>query len=366
VISSESKGREGVMTVADLGEFALIAAIQERLPPDPAAIVGIGDDAAVLPAPDGRVVATTDLLVEGRHFRRDWSTAADIGAKAAAQNLADVAAMGAVPTALLLGLALPAELSVDWVLDVASGLAAESGRAGAYVVGGDITSADAVMLAITALGDLNGASPVTRAGARPGDVIALSAPVGASAAGLALLAAGWIGDVPAAGNASDAPASAVPVSAAPVSAAPGSPASWSPAALIAAHRRPQPDYGAGPIAAAAGATSMIDISDGLLADLGHIAEASGVGMDVGSANLPGTAPLVAAAAELGTDWRQWALAGGEDHVLAATFPERASVPATWTVIGTVLTGTEVLVDSARWRGPGGWAHFRSGERKASS
>jgi thiamine-monophosphate kinase len=337
VISSESKGREGVVTVADLGEFALIAAIRERLPPDPAAIVGIGDDAAVLPAPDGRVVATTDLLVEGRHFRRDWSAATDIGAKAAAQNLADVAAMGAVPTALLLGLALPGQLAVDWVLDVATGLAAECQRAGAYVVGGDITGADEVMIAITALGDLRGASPVTRAGARPGDVVALSAPVGASAAGLALLTAGWTSGPPAVA-----------------------------AALIAAHRRPQPDYAAGPAAAAAGATSMIDVSDGLLADLGHIAAASGVCLDVGPARLPGTAPLAAAATELGTDWRRWALAGGEDHALAATFPQRASVPATWTVIGTVLEGTGVLVDSARWPGPEGWAHFRGGERKASS
>jgi thiamine-monophosphate kinase len=341
VISRESKGREGDMTVADLGEFGLIAAVQQRLPPDPVAIVGIGDDAAVLPAPDGRVVATTDLLVEGRHFRRDWSAATDIGAKAAAQNLADVAAMGAVPTGLLLGLALPGELAVAWVLELATGLAAECERAGAYVVGGDITSADEVMLAITALGDLNGASPATRAGARPGDVIALSAPVGASAAGLALLTAGWTGDRPAS-------------------------AGWSAAALIAAHRRPQPDYAAGPIAAAAGVTSMIDISDGLLADLGHIAAASHVCLDVGSASLPGTAPLVAAAAELGTDWRQWALAGGEDHALGATFPQRADVPATWTVIGTVLEGTGVLVDSAPWRGPEGWAHFRGGERKASS
>lgn len=341
MISSESKGREGDMTVADLGEFGLIAAIQERLPPDPVAIVGNGDDAAVLPAPDGRVVATTDLLVEDRHFRRGWSAAADIGAKAAAQNLADVAAMGARATGLLLGLALPGDLPVAWVLELATGLAAECARAGAHVVGGDITSADAVMLAITALGDLNGASPVTRAGARPGDVIALSSPVGASAAGLALLTAGWTSERPAADG-------------------------WSAAALIAAHRRPQPDYAAGPIAAAADATSMIDVSDGLLADLGHIAAASRVCLDVGSASLPGTAPLMAAAAELGADWRQWALAGGEDHALAATFPQRASVPPTWTVIGTVLEGAGILVDSARWRGPEGWTHFRGGERKASS
>jgi thiamine-monophosphate kinase len=356
VISSESKGREGDMTVADLGEFGLIAAIRERLPADPDAIVGNGDDAAVLPAPDGRVVASTDLLVEGRHFRRDWSSGVDVGVKAAAQNLADIAAMGAVPTALLVGLAVPGDLAVDWVLDVAAGLAAECERAGAYVVGGDITSADEVMLAITALGGLNGAAPVTRGGARAGDVIALSGPVGASAAGLALLAAGWAGGPSAAGGRSGAGGPSAAGDAA-ADGVPGSRGDRSAADLIAAYRRPRPDYAAGPAAAAAGATAMIDISDGLVADLGHVAAASGACLDVRSASLPGTAPLVAAAAELGTDWQHWALAGGEDHALAATFPQRASVPATWTVIGTVLEGAGVLVDSARWRGREGWAHF---------
>ena len=344
------------MTVADLGEFGLIAAIQERLPPYPGAIVGNGDDAAVLPAPDGRVVASTDLLVEGRHFHRDWSSGVDIGVKAAAQNLADIAAMGAVPAALLVGLAVPGDVAVSWVLDVATGLAGECERAGAYVVGGDITGADTVMLAITALGGLNGAAPVTRGGARAGDVIALSGPVGVSAAGLALLAAGWTSGSPAASSAAAGGPQAAGISA--VAEAPGPANDWSAADLIAAHLRPHPDYAAGPIAAAAGATSMIDVSDGLIADLGHIAAASGACLDVRSASLPGTAPLVAAAAEMGADWHQWALAGGEDHALAATFPQRASVPATWTVIGTVLEGTGVLVDSARWQGPEGWAHFR--------
>ncbi len=179
------------MTVADLGEFGLIAAIRAELPPDRPGILGAGDDGAVLPMPDGRVVASTDLLVEGRHFRLDWSSAADIGVKAAAQNLADIAAMGAEPVALLLGLAVPGELAATWVMDLIRGMVAECERAGAVLAGGDVTSAPDIMLAITALGTLAGRDPVTRAGARPGDVIALSGRPGRSAAGLALLQAGW-------------------------------------------------------------------------------------------------------------------------------------------------------------------------------
>jgi thiamine-monophosphate kinase len=319
---------EAIITVADLGEFGLIAAIQAVLPPDQSAIVGVGDDAAVLAVPDGRVVATTDLLVEGRHFRRDWSGPQDIGVKAAAQNLADIAAMGAVPTALLFGLAIPGETEVAWVLDVTKGMAAECARAGANIVGGDVTSADAIMLAISALGHLADRDPVTRAGARAGDVLAISGAVGRSAAGLALLQAG-------------AAASSPPVS-----------------ELTAAHRRPQPDYEAGPAAAAAGATAMIDVSDGLVADLGHIAAASGVALSVGTDRLPGVGELAAAAALIGADWREWALAGGEDHALAATFPSLANVPATWTVIGMASRGSGVLVNGQTWNGPAGWDHFR--------
>jgi thiamine-monophosphate kinase len=328
VISSESISQEDAITVADLGEFGLIAAIRGVLPADPPGILGVGDDGAVLPVPDGRVVASTDLLIEGRHFRQDWSPAVDIGVKAAAQNFADIAAMGATATALLFGLAVPGDVSVTWVLDVTRGLAAECERAGALIAGGDVTSSDSVMLAITALGSLGGRQPVTRTGAQPGDVLAISGPVGMSAAGLALLQRGQT--------------------------APGPELSR----LLTAHRRPQPDYAAGPLAAAAGATSMIDISDGLVADLGHIAEASGVLLDVRSASLPGTRDLEPAAARLGTDWRDWALGGGEDHALAATFPELAVVPRGWTVIGTARAGAGILVDSEPWRGSAGWDHFR--------
>ncbi len=334
MISSESISQEDAITVADLGEFGLIAAIRAVLPPDPPGVLGAGDDGAVLPALDGRVVASTDLLIEGRHFRRDWSAAADIGVKAAAQNMADIAAMGAVPTALLFGLAVPGEMAAAWVVAVAEGLAAECERAGAAVVGGDVTSADSVMLAITALGSLASRDPVTRAGARPGDVLAISGPVGLSAAGLALLRAGL--------------------------AAPSAPEPEL-RRLLAAHRRPQPDYAAGPAAAAAGATSMIDISDGLVADLGHISESSGVRLDVTSASLPGTAALEPAAARLGTDWLEWALGGGEDHALAATFPDEAAIPRGWTVIGSARSGAGILVDSKPWSGDTGWDHFRSAE-----
>ena len=130
-------------------------------------MIGPGDDAAVISAPDGRVVASTDLLVEGRHFRRDWSSAFDIGVKAAAQNLADIAAMGASPTALLVGFAAPGDLAVAWAEDLVRGLVAECARAGAAVAGGDVSSADSVILGITALGDLAGREPVTRTGHGP-------------------------------------------------------------------------------------------------------------------------------------------------------------------------------------------------------
>jgi thiamine-monophosphate kinase len=297
--------------------------------------VPAGDDAAVLRIPDGRVVATTDVLVEGRHFRRDWSGPADVGVKAAAQNLADVAAMGALPRTLLVGLACPPELDADWVLDLMTGMVAECGRAGASIAGGDVTAAASIMLGITALGDLAGRPPVTRAGARPQDVVALAGRIGWSAAGLALLQAG---------------AAAGPGT--------GSDLTGGPLAAVQAHRRPQPPYLAGPEAARAGASAMVDVSDGLLADLGHIAAASGVCIDVDEAAVPVGEPVTAAAGLLGTDSRDWILAGGEDHALAATFPAGAVLPPGWIAIGAVRAGSGVTVNGAAWTRAAGWDHFR--------
>jgi thiamine-monophosphate kinase len=325
--------------VAALGEFGLIAALSGWLPrispADPRTLVGIGDDAAVLAAPDGRVVASTDFLLEGRHFRRDWSSAHDIGRKAAARSLIDVAAMGAVPTGLLVALAAPADLPVTWARDLTEGLAAECARAGAAVVGGDTARAASVLLATTVLGDLAGRAPVLRSGAAPGDLVAVTGPLGHAAAGLALLQAGLAGDGP----------------------------------LIAAHRRPEPPYDAGPQAAGLGATAMIDVSDGLLADLGHVASASGVLIDLSSGRLSPGDDLQAAASSFfsrtgrgsptpHTQALTWVLSGGEDHALAATFKPDVALPPRWTVIGEVRTGHGVLVDGQDWAGSAGWDHFR--------
>ncbi|EIV95788.1 thiamine-phosphate kinase [Frankia sp. QA3] len=315
-------------TLRDLGEFELIRAITARFARGRDVLVGPGDDAAVLAAPDARVVVTTDLLLEGRHFRRDWSSGEDVGHKAAAQNLADVAAMGARPTGLFVGFAAPGDLTVDWALALADGLAAECARAGATVAGGDISSADSIMLGVTALGDLEGRAPVLRSGARPDDVVVLAGSVGRAEAGLALLTAGVDHDAN---------------------------AGW--AGLVTAHRRPRPPYPLGPTLAAVGAHAMCDVSDGLVQDLGHIATASGVRIDLDPAALAADAPLRSAAAELGADPLDWVLTGGEDHALVACLPPSAGVPAGCERIGQVLPGTGVTLAGRPTVGRGGWNHF---------
>src|SRR3982750_1289995 len=181
-------------TVKVVGEFGVIARVLAQAGVARVAQVGPGDDGAVLRTSDGRVVASTDVLVEGRHFRRDWSSAEDIGHKAAAANLADIAAMGGTATALVVGLACPANTQTAWLEGVAAGLAAECAPLGAAVVGGDLVSSapdsSAVVLSVTALGDLGGRAPVLRSGARPGHVVALAGRLGWSACGLAGLRRG--------------------------------------------------------------------------------------------------------------------------------------------------------------------------------
>jgi thiamine-monophosphate kinase len=289
-------------TARDVGEFGLIARVIERLTTSPAVLVGPGDDAAVVATPDGRVVATTDVLVEGVHFRRDWSSAYDVGRKAAAANLADVAAMGARGTALLVGLAAPADLPLAWSLELTDGLRDEAAVVGASVVGGDVVRSEALVISVTALGDLEGRAPVTRAGAQPGDVVVLAGELGRSAAGLRELAAG----------ATSGPD-------------------------VDAHRRPEPPYEMGPVLARAGATAMCDVSDGLVADLGHIARASGVSIDLDAAD-------------------ELFLTGGEDHALAATLPATAEVPAGARVIGRVAAGPPTVTVAGE-PATGGWDHF---------
>ncbi|WP_308193402.1 thiamine-phosphate kinase [Nonomuraea sp. MG754425] len=319
--------RRCVITVGDLGEFGVVNRITARLPQGAAVILGPGDDAAIVGAPDARVVVSTDLLLEGRHFRRDWSGGYDVGRKAAAQNLADVAAMGAVPTSLVVGLGLPADLPLSWLDALADGFADECATVGASVAGGDVTRCDLVVLGVTALGDLGGRAPVRRSGARPGQVVAVAGRLGYAAAGWALLESGAPADTPALQEA------------------------------VAGHRRPCPPYPMGPLAAELGATAMLDVSDGLLQDLGHVAEASGVGIELDPEAFPVAEPVAAAAKELGVDPLEWVLAGGEDHALAAVFPPEVRLPAAWQVVGRVVEGAGVLVYGREIRGRG-WDHFR--------
>jgi len=355
-----------VETIDDAGEFGLIARVQARLPlTSPDTLVPAGDDAALLAARDGRLAISTDLLLEGNHFRRDWSSPRDIGHKAAAQNFSDIVAMGGVPTTLLLSMVLPGDLPVAWVEEFAEGVAAECARVGAIVAGGDMVRGELITISVTVLGTLEGRAPVLRSGARPGDTVAVAGRLGWSAVGLELLMAGeGSGAVDLGGAASDA-TEEMPVSDASVrssaagdgaeqagggaSSAGGTPSVTPQAAdYLTAHRRPSPPYAAGPEAARAGATAMLDVSDGLLADLMHLAVASGVAVDVDSA-LVVTAP--------GPRLDQ-VLTGGEDHALVATFAPGAELPAGWRMIGTVHEGSAaVTVDGKPWDGPGGWSHF---------
>ena len=315
-------------TLAEVGEFPLIATITEGLSLGADVRVGPGDDAAVLATGDA-VATSVDVLVEGVHFRRDWSEARDVGRKAVAVNVADIEAIGARATGLLVGFSAPSDLPLGWVLDFAEGLAQESQAAGVSLLGGDMTRARDITVAVTAMGSLDGRDPVLRSGARPGDVVAIHGRLGWAAAGLAVLGKGF----------------------------------RSPRAVVEAHRVPQISYGAGAVAARAGATSMIDISDGLLADLGHVAQASKVLIDLRRDAFELPEPLQAVAAATGSDPYTFVFTGGDDHALAATFPSPDAVPAGWLVVGAAGFADDdhpgVVMDGAVWESPAGFDHFRS-------
>ncbi len=321
--------------LADLGEDALVTAVIDQYGPAPAFVrVGPGDDAAVLDL-QGLVVASTDTLVEGRDFLRRWSNGFHVGVKTAAQNLADIAAMGAVPRALLVSLAAPGDAEAAFASELARGLDDECRRAGAAVVGGDVSCADSIVVTGTALGVLQGPA-VLRSGARPADVVAVSGALGRSAAGLDLLRAEQ--------GESD----------------PG---------LVRAHRAPRPNYAAGPIAGSAGATAMIDTSDGLLRDAARVAAASQVVIDLDPTALEPDDALRGAAVSIGGPSRAvaiaggWVLTGGEDHALLACFPSGVAVPAPFRVIGVCRAPSEeqpagsVLLGGRSWAGSSGWTHW---------
>jgi thiamine-monophosphate kinase len=324
--------------LGDLSEEEVLAAVLPAYRRGAGVLVPPGDDAAVLAVAGGSVVATTDTMVRGRDWRDDWSSGHDVGVKVVAQNVADVAAMGAAPTGLLVALAADPATTLAWVRDLTAGIAAAADDARAAVLGGDLSSAPpgVVLVAVTALGELQGRPPVLRSGARPGDVVAVCGTLGRSGGGLAVLAG---------------------------RALPGCPEDVL-GGLTAYHRAPRPPWEAGPEAALAGATSLVDVSDGLVRDTGRVAVASGVAVALSRDALEAgfvTGPLTRALGEEEA-WRQ-VLGGGEEHSLVATFP-RGSVPRgaarAWHVVGEVVGATAggppVTLDGAVPEVTG-WDHF---------
>lgn len=305
-------------TLAELGEDESLRRTVARLKAGNFSIIGSGDDAALIAATDSFLVST-DTLVENHDFRLDWSSAFDLGYKAVASNLADIAAMGAVPTALVVALVVPKSTKISWLEQFADGLqsAITELAPGCEVVGGDLASGSEIVIAITVHGSLNQNQAVVRSGAKVNDLVAVAGSLGKAACGLAILESGNQDLIRSYDD-------------------------W-----VNYQLRPQPPVSLGPLAAAAGATAMLDISDGLVKDASRIARASGVTISLNSSDLKGfEAMLDLPAQALGFDPASWVLFGGEDHSLLATFNPASEIPKSFKVIGTVIEskGSDVLLD----------------------
>lgn len=296
------------LTLQQLGETESLKRTVARLKKSTDAIVGSGDDAAVLPATESFLVST-DTLVEDHDFKLDWSSGFDLGFKAVASNLADIAAMGATPTFLVVAVVIPKTTKISWLEDFADGLQAALNDLcpNASIVGGDIASGEKVMVSVTVHGELAGLAPVLRSGAQPGDIVAVAGTLGKAACGLAILESGNQDFI-------------------------RSYDEW-----VLAQLQPRPPIAEGVVANRAGATSMMDVSDGLLKDLHRIARASSVAIEISSKDLNGyEAMLDLPAQALGVDPGNWVLTGGEDHALVATFPTGATLPKSFKAIGRVI------------------------------
>ena len=300
-------------------ETQVIATLREIFAsPDPRIEVGIGDDAAVV-AGDVRQVMTTDMAVEGVHFRIDWSTAFEIGRKVTAANAADILAMGGAPDYLLVAVALTGSESMEWISDLARGIKFEADLAGLQIIGGDISRSENVIISMTAVGHC--AKPILRSGAKPGNGIYLSSLTGWSAAGLALLK-------------SKAPATTDVMKKA-----------------LSEFKSPTIDYGFD----SSKATAMCDISDSIIEQASQVAAASRVQLHFDEnlfAKSEEFNSLRSLAAELKIDIWQLIFGGGEDHVLFATGADLPGVR-----IGEVLSGSGLsgipAIESDRV-----WSHFR--------
>ena len=322
-------------TLADLGESGLVAKILELIGESTvkssSVEVAAGDDSAVMGTSGSSFVLSVDMYAEGKHFRTDWSTAIEIGRRCAAASIADVCAMGAMPVGVLLAIGLPASTASQWVDEFMVGFMQETVEAGSILLGGDVSGCESIVITVTALGTVASGAAITRSGAQVGDIVGICGRSGMAAGGLRVLQRGL----------------------------------RSPRALVDAFRVPELDYSAGARAAKSGATSMIDISDGLVADLEHIARDSGVGIEIETEKFMVPAELVSTAAAFGADPMAWILAGGDDHAFVATFPPKTPLPDGFTEIGKTIEGPvgEVLVDGVLYRDAyeisPGFQHFSS-------
>ena len=317
-------------------EFELIARLAPFLATEGEGLaVGHGDDAAVLEVGGRGVAIAVDVMVEDVHFRRSLSSLQDVGWKVVTVNVSDLAAMGATPSVAVVGLAKPATVSAEDVEALYEGMHAASQHYGLRLVGGDTVAADALALSVTVLGDVGIDEAVRRSGARPGDRIVVVGELGAAAAALAQADAGKTPDP----------------------------------RLIAAHRRPLAHVAQGRALALAGATAMIDVSDGFGADLGHIATASGVGAQIDSTKLPIADGVAEAALGLGRDPLDLVVAGGDDYALIACVPPEALAAVIEETgaaeVGTVTEGATLTLLRPDGRTEGlagrGWQHFAERE-----
>ena len=311
-----------------MNEFDVIRRLSGRLPaPPPEVLVPIGDDCAVLRLGDESLwVAAADMLVSGRHFK-EWASPEDVGHKAVAVNVSDVAAMGGRPRFVLASGGAP---DPETTLRCMEGVARACEAFGVYPIGGDTTGAAALTVDVAILGELDGA-PMLRSGARPGDLLAVTGELGASAAGLLALEGGAGG----------------------------------PERLVRKHLRPEPRVGAGLSAARLGVRAAIDLSDGLASDVGHVCGASGVGCRIDLERLPIAGDTRRYVLSLGRDPEVLAATGGEDYELLLAAPERVldalvrecEVPVA--VIGEATAGSEVrfLRGGEPVGGLSGWDHF---------
>lgn len=297
------------MELKDVGEFGLIDLIKQDTINDPGTVVtGIGDDAAVLlPTPRQLQLITTDMLVENIHFDLTTTTAMQLGYKAVAVNLSDIAAMGGAPRHAVVSIALPQHTAVDFVLNLYNGMKEICREYGVNIVGGDtVSSPGGLVINVAVMGEVEPANLVKRSGAKPGDVVAVTNVLGNSSAGLALLSRGeW--------EEHDF--------------------SWP---LVTSHLTPRPQVKTGQLLAAHGATSMDDVSDGLASELHEIAQASNVSIRVLGERIPLSPEIREAAAVLGKEPLDYALYGGEDFQLLFTMD-----PGQFAIINSIDPGAVI-------------------------